>query len=85
MSFALTEFQRAVLIALADACQYTLNAHVPVQAVQRGFPTHLRGDAKDVLKKLARKRYCIKHPTRGSMTFQLSQLGLDEARRATRT
>jgi len=37
---------KAVLVATADACQYSTNAHVPEGAITRKFPTHQRGEAK---------------------------------------
>jgi len=70
----------ATLHALADACNYSLGAHVPEQAVTRKFPTHLRGDAKKALKKLQRKGYCIQHPTGRNMTWQLTSAGLNTVR-----
>lgn len=77
---ALSEIERAMLQALADACNYSLSAHVPVEAVTRKFPKHLRGDAKKALKKLRRKGYCVEHPTGRTRTWQLTSKGLGTAR-----
>lgn len=76
----LSEIERATLQALADACNYSLSAHVPIEAVASRFPTHLRGDTRKALKKLRRKGYCIEHPTRGKRTWQRTPDGLVMAR-----
>jgi len=39
---------KAVLIAVADACNYSSKAHVPEGAILRKFKTHLRGEAKKI-------------------------------------
>lgn len=70
---------RATLVALAEACNYSPHAHVPEEAVLHRFPTHLRGDASKALKKLVRTGCAQKHPTRGSMTYNITQEGLREA------
>ena len=77
---ALPDIEQATLQALADACNYSLSAHVPVEAVTRRFRTHLRGDAKKALKKLRSKGYCFEHPTGRKRTWQLTPKGLAVAR-----
>jgi len=72
--------ERATLQALAHACNYSLTAHVPIEAVTRNFARHLRGDAKKALKKLRSKGYCIEHPTGRNRTWQLSSEGLRMAK-----
>jgi len=76
----LSEIERATLQALAHACNYSLTAHVPVEAVTRKFPRNLRGDAKKALKKLRSKGYCIEHPTGRKRTWQLTPKGLRMAK-----
>jgi len=76
----LSEIEQATLQALADACNYSLRAHVPEQAVTRNFPTHLRGDAKRALRDLRRKGYCVEHPAGKNRTWQLTRKGWDIAR-----
>jgi len=76
----ITVIEEATLRALADACNYSLSAHVPVEAVTARFQTHLRGEAKKALERLRRKDYCYKHPTGRSMTWQLTRKGLDMAK-----
>jgi len=77
---ALSDIEKATLQALADACSYSLSAHVPIEAVIRRFPSNLRRDAKKALKKLRSKGYCSQHPTRRKKTWQLSRKGLTVAR-----
>jgi hypothetical protein len=72
--------EQAALKALADACFYSLSAHVPQEAVTSRVPKYLRGDIKKALKKLRAKGFCHEHPTRGSTTWQLTPAGLQEAR-----
>lgn len=72
----LTELEKAVLQALADACNYSLGAHPPVEAVTSRFARNLRGDVKKTLKDLRRYGYCQYHPTRGGKTWQLTAEGL---------
>lgn len=67
---SLSQFERATLIALVEACNYSPNAHPPEERILSKFASHLRGDAKKCLGKLAKRGYCIKHPTRGSTTYQ---------------
>ncbi len=73
----LTDIEKAVLIALAHACNFSLSAHPPIEAVTRSFSRHLRGDAKKTLKKLGRKGYCNRHPAH-AQTWQLSRHGLQK-------
>ena len=77
----LTDIEQATLQALADACNYSLSAHVPTEAVTSRFVRHLRGDVKKALKRLRRMGYCIVHPTHRKKTWQLSPSGLDIARK----
>ena len=70
---------QAVLIAVAEACDYSPNAHMPEGAILRKFPTHLRGDAKNMLKKLAKTPYVFKHPTGRNMTYYITNIGITKA------
>ena len=76
----LTELQRAALVALADACNWSLGAHPPEEAVTRRVKSNLRGDIKKGLDQLRRMGYCVKHPTGRNMTWQLTPPGLQTAR-----
>jgi hypothetical protein len=77
--FQLSTIEKATLHALADACNYSLGAHVPREAVTRRIAANLRGDAKKALRKLRSKGYCIEHPTGRNRTWQLTPKGLAEA------
>lgn len=70
---------KAVLIAIADACDYSLHKHVPEGLILKKFQTHLRGDVKNIIKKLCRTPYIHKHPTRGNMTYNITRDGLLKA------
>lgn len=76
----LSPIEQATLKALADACNFSLSAHVPVEAVTRKFKKHLRGDVKKILKKLRAKGYCVAHPAGRTITWQLTPNGLRVAR-----
>jgi hypothetical protein len=76
----LSEIEKTVLIALADACDYSLSAHVPIQYIRNKIPPNPWRDAKKALNKLRRKGYCSVQPTGRNRTWRLSRLGLHEAR-----
>ena len=76
----LSAMEQATLKALADACDYSLHAHVPTEAVTCRMAKHLRGDMKKALKTLSRLGYCIKHPTGGNTTWSLTLDGLTLAK-----
>ena len=73
----LSKIEMATLQALGDACNYSLHAHVPIEAVTRRFRTNLRGDAKKALRNLRRKGLCSEHPTGRNRTWQLTPDGLN--------
>jgi len=77
----LSVIEKATLQALASACDFSLGAHVPKEAVTKRVPTNIRGDARKALRKLKSKGYCFEHPTGRNKTWQLTQSGLDVARR----
>jgi hypothetical protein len=76
----LSPIEQATLKALADACNWSLHAHVPIEAVTKRIQNNLRGDAKKALRKLRAKGYCVVHPTGGNVTYQLTVIGLSAAR-----
>jgi hypothetical protein len=76
----LSQLDEATLRAVADACNYSLHAHVPIQAITSRFRTDIRGDVKKTLRKLRKKGYCQEHPTFGSKTYNLTELGLVTAK-----
>jgi hypothetical protein len=70
----------ATLMALAECCDYSLDAHVPVEFVRKKMPPYLEGEVNKLLRKLRAQQYAQQHPTRGPVTWQLTRLGLNEAR-----
>ena len=46
------------------------NKHTPLDSLSKGFPKHLRGEAKDVAKDLIRRSWINKRPT--SYGFEVS-------------
>lgn len=75
----LTPNEEAVLMALADACYYSLGAHVPREFVRK--KCSIKGDVDKLLRKLRAKRYCQVHPTGGTITWQMTFMGLQEAKK----
>jgi predicted nuclease with RNAse H fold len=71
------ETLNAILVAVFDATNGSLSAHVPLEAVLRRFPGHLRGDVRRCIKELIKRGLLKLHPTRGSTTYQLTQRGLE--------
>lgn len=76
----LSPIELAILKALADACNWSLGAHVPVEAVTKRVHQNLRGEVKKILRKLRAKGYCMEHPARKHTTWQLTSYGLVTAR-----
>ena len=66
------------LVALAEANNYSANAHSAEGAILRGTASHLQGDMKKTLKKLAKEGYAKKHPTQGNMTYNITQQGIEK-------
>lgn len=71
------EILNAILIAVYDATSGSLSAHVPLEAILRRFPGHLRGDVRRCVKELIKRGLLTLHPTKGSTTYQLTQRGLE--------
>ena len=78
--YNLKEIDKAALKILAEACNYSLYAHLPEQAILRKAPKNLQEDIKKSLHKLHKKGLSITHPTRGSTTYDISREGLRLAR-----
>ncbi len=75
----LNEVHKAALLTLADACNWSLHAHVPIETVTRKVASHLRGDMKKAIRHLSKKGYCLPHPTGGTITWELTRMGLQTA------
>jgi len=78
INLALTEMQKATLMAIFQEVGFSLNAHVPLTSIQRHFRKDLRGFCRKALKELVRMGYVTKHPTGGSMTYSLTTLGVSK-------
>lgn len=79
MSVDLTAIQRTALNALADACNFSPNAHPPEEAILRKVQSHLRGDVRKALGQLRRMGLAQRHPTRGNTTWNITGLGIQLA------
>jgi len=67
-------FEAAVLISICRAVKMSKSAHVPERAFTRKFPNEGR-QIKKVLRELIREGYVKQHPTRGEMTYDLTNEG----------
>jgi len=76
------KFLKAVLYALYVACEGSLSARVPEEAVTSRFPKHEKGDVKKALKILVRRGLAARVPKGRKLTYSLTREGLEEARRA---
>ncbi len=76
--YDLSEIDKATLRALADACNFSLGAHAAEGLIMKRLSPIIRstGDGTKSLKKLHKLRLCYKHPTRGEMTYNITQDGL---------
>ena len=79
MSLELTTIQRTALNALADACEFSINAHPPEGAILRKVQSHLRGDVRKALSQLRRMGLAQRHPTGRNTTWNITQAGLSLA------
>jgi hypothetical protein len=70
--------EKVVLVALADACNWSLTARVPVEAVCARFRKDKRGMVKDVLEELRRRGYAWF----AKGTWYISREGLAEAEKS---
>jgi predicted transcriptional regulator len=64
-------------MALFEETGFSIHAHVSLNSIQRHFPKALRGFCRDALKDLVRQGYVTKHPTAGSMTYSLTNEGVN--------
>lgn len=74
-----------VLLALAEATEFTLKAHVSKHVVFARFRKDERGLVGHNIKGLVRKGLAIRHPTHGEMTLCLSKEGLTLCKRLSQT
>lgn len=67
-------FEKAVLQSICKATKISKHAHVPEHAFIKKFPGAER-EARKALKKLISYGYVQMHPTRGGMTYELTDMG----------
>ena len=58
------ETLNAILVAVFDTTNGSLSAHVPLEAILRRFPAHLRGDVRRCIKELIKRGLLTLHPTK---------------------
>jgi predicted transcriptional regulator len=76
----ITDFERAVLVKLCQETTMAKAAHPPEHILVHRFP-NLGHRVRKALNKLVSKGYVARHPTRNEMTYQLTDIGIDECRR----
>lgn len=76
--------EMAALQALGAACNYSLSAHVPIQAIRANFRINVRRGVQKYLDKIRAKGLCAKHPTGRNTTWQLTRFGLNILRECMR-
>lgn len=74
---ALSEIEKSTLVILVHSCDHSVNAHVPVEAVSKKFPKHLRGEIKSQVKNLVREGFAYLHPTGRNKTYGVTRFGLE--------
>jgi Mn-dependent DtxR family transcriptional regulator len=71
--------EKAVLQSICAATKISKHAHVPEHAFIKKFPGSER-EARKALKKLISQGYAQMHPTRGEMTYELTDAGWEICR-----
>jgi Mn-dependent DtxR family transcriptional regulator len=75
MEIRLQQVEKAALIALYNICKGSPRCHVPLEAIQSKFKKDQRHKAKKAIRSLYSLGLINKHPTRGGMTYQLTETG----------
>ena len=73
----LTQAEIAWLLRFYDIFDRHLNLNMSKEDIAKKFPSHRRGDAKEMLDRLRRKGYFYPHG--GRDTLMISRLGADKA------
>lgn len=71
-------YERLVLTSICRATKLSKSSHVPRPYFMKKFQNskHEKKEAENALASLLARGYVIPHPTRGEMTYQLSDDGL---------
>lgn len=75
----INRFDETVLIRVCGKTKMSTHNHMPAEAFKRGFPGK-EDRAQESLEKLIKLGYVQRHPTRGGMTYQLTNAGRDLCR-----
>jgi Mn-dependent DtxR family transcriptional regulator len=76
-------FEATVLVSICKATKISKSTHVPERSFARRFPNEGRL-VKKALRELIREGYVRMHPTRGEMTYELTDDGLAFCREVAR-
>ncbi len=76
----LTELDKAIIYTIYRRGNRSKKAHFPVEAICRGYPTHLHGTIKRRVKYLISKGCLYAKPHPGGRSYGLTDLGRDIAR-----
>lgn len=75
MDLTLKPVEKATLIALFRVTNGSLEAHVPLEALQSKFKKDKRGLIKKAIRGLCSVGLAVQHPTGGGMTYNLTKDG----------
>ena len=70
----LNNLERSVLLACCNANKFSLGSHVSIEIIRRKTSVNPK-DVKRILRMLISNGFISQHPTRGSMTYQLTKKG----------
>jgi len=76
----LTDFERNILVKLCQETNMAKAAHLSEHVLVHRFP-NLGHRVRKALSKLISKGYVARHPTRNEMTYQLTDIGIEECRK----
>ena len=77
----LTELDKAIIYTIYRRGNRSKKAHFPIEAICRGFPTHLHGLIKRRVKYLVSKGYLYVKPHPSGHSYGLTDLGWKTAMR----
>jgi hypothetical protein len=80
------EYERRVLVSICRGTKESKTAHIPRQYFMKKFQNdkHQKKDAEKALLPLMARGYVRMHPTRGGMTYELTDEGLTFCREMAR-
>ena len=77
-----SEYERLVLVSICKAVNISKSGHVPKQYFMKKFQNDKRTkkEAEKAFRSLIARGYIVLHPTRGEMTYHLTDAGLNVCR-----